>query len=94
MYLQAFCGILNLSIISSLWGLSGKEALDSDVIGSLEIPNRARIPLLHSARERVTNVALLEMLVLCALVIWGKNRLQVVLSCLLKRLKLKALKKT
>lgn len=87
MYLQAFCGILNLSIISSLWGLSGEEALDSDVIGRLEIPNKARIPLLHSARERVTKVAVLEMLVLCPLVIWGKNRLQVVLSCLLKRVK-------
>lgn len=41
--------------------------------GSLETPNTARIPLLHSARERVTNVALLDMLVLCPLVIWRKT---------------------
>ena len=66
----AFCGILNLSIISSLCWLSGKEGLELFMSGSLEIPNRAMIPLLHKARDRVTNVARLEMSALCPLAIW------------------------
>lgn len=56
----AFRGILNLSIISSLCGLFVMEGSDSLTRGSLEIPKRALIPLLHSARERVTNDPALE----------------------------------
>lgn len=70
-YIQASRGILNLSIISSLCSLSVVEGLDSDAAGSLEIPNRAMMPLLHNAREMVTNVAWVEMVLLCPLVIWG-----------------------
>lgn len=73
-YILAFRGILNLSIISSLWRSSRREGFDSDMAGSLEIPNRARIPLLHSAREIVTNVAWVDMVDLCLLIIWRENR--------------------
>lgn len=75
-YILAFRGILNLSIISSLWWLLGKVGFDSNMVGSLEIPNRARIPLLHNARERVTNVAWLDTVDLCPLAIWGKTELE------------------
>lgn len=71
----AFCGILNLSIISCCW-LLGKEMFASAMAGSLEIPNRAMMPLLHNARDKVTNVALLDILVLCPLVIWGKTEIE------------------
>ncbi len=67
-------GSLNLSIISSLFWWSRKEGSDSEATGSLEIPSRAMMPLLHNARERVTNVALVETLLLCPLVIWGKKQ--------------------
>lgn len=71
--LQALRGILNLSIISSLWTLSFTEGLNTDTIGIWAIPNRARMPLLHSAWESVTKVACLGLLFICPFSICEKK---------------------